>query len=1228
MIKTKLRHYARYGLIYPLLFMACISVIFSAVTYWSLGTQTGRLWVSKQVFDKVSAYTSWKIKHNGLVTPELGHWHFSHLQVYRDDTLFFAGKNMTLRWEPRWLLRKRIGIYEFSSDTIDLYLPLSSDEKAPERAEPPTFNLKGVPDIILDLVAVKHMSIHVLNADKSTSHFNYQVNMDARIVRHSLPHLNLSIESLDEHAFSATLHTRIENGYSDQPTVALRAELSEAKDGFIGKQLQLLKAQDINAQLNAQVRLQNNQFLIDLEFLRLSLLAPHLNRAPTLHTMEWAAKLALGLSPLELALNKSTLSIDKSTQKIIGQWKENSLNAMIDINELDLDFLSLWVSTPIEGQLSGKLEAHGHINDIKWSSHLRANSRFNSVPIKAELISHGILDKITLDKFSLDIAKMHMQAKGNLDISHDKYNLSYALSNINDKSIKDIRTLLPSPLDTQVNDERLSFSVDIAKGRLHGKLKQLQSASHIKISGAYKHSSDQQIPFNVSTDIIHRDATVALKDFNFTIDQEESTQAMLQANINLSSLKAQITSDIRNFPTQILRVVGVDVPENVDAKINLSTQINGTMTSDMWARSEVNLSAQVEGSFEDTPFTSTLNAKHINDKTEITHWDIHSFNDLIVDVNGYFQGTLDNNDIQANVTLNTLPAPLLTALDLSFLQGKHLSKLSLSGSTQEPILNGHINYTTQLVDSNDDSHQNYHTLEWSSKIQTLQDNIIISSSSLFNDTQNGHLDVSIPIMPYLGYFSGGSSHDKTDVTNLSAPSSMPLDINIIGDINLNNLGLVVDPDLHQFDGTVKIHAEVKGHRSNPNISGYINLAGARYDNALSGTSLSDIECKIEAQDIQLRISKCSASDTEKGRFELTGETTLPFYSLDKKNIPHSPPQALKKTQNDEENELGNIDLSVKMTNANIIKRRDIQSHVTGEITISGDFRDLWAKGLLEITPLTINIDVPTSANIPHIEVTEVYPDKDTQEDTVAHLELPTVNVDLSILASQQAFIRGRGLESELQGKLVVKGDINNPVYSGDFATKRGRIEIFGKNFDLETGEVSVANDALTLMIKAKHETSTADIITAELSGSLDDLTIKLSSIPSMAEDEILAYLIFGKNILNITPFQAIQLAVAVQSLSSGGGKTFDPINKTRKLLGVDTLSINTAEDESGNKGLDLGVGKYLNEKVYLELQRTADPAHPWKASIDVEITPGLSVESSASDTAGIEGAELKWKHDY
>lgn len=324
---------------------------------------------------------------------------------------------------------------------------------------------------------------------------------------------------------------------------------------------------------------------------------------------------------------------------------------------------------------------------------------------------------------------------------------------------------------------------------------------------------------------------------------------------------------------------------------------------------------------------------------------------------------------------------------------------------------------------------------------------------------------------------------------------------------------------------------------------------------------------------------------------------------------------------------GDINVALTLKQVSILERTDIQSELSGELNVNGDFERLLAIGELDIAPLNAVISGHYGSSIPSIETINIEELKNPADINQAKQNslLPLIELDISIVADQEAFVRGRGLEAELYGEMKIKGTSNEPKFTGDFNVRRGQFEIFNKRFDLEKGEVSFANDAISLDIEGTYEKSD-ESITAKLIGPSDDIEIQLSSVPSRPDDEILSLLIFGKSVQSISAFEAVRLAMAVQTLR-GGSSAFDPIGSTRDLLGVDTLSIDN-EDDDGNSGVNLGIGKYLSERVYLELQRTPDPAQPWKGNIDIELTPSLHLESSAGGSSGIEGAELSWKRDY
>ena len=110
---------------------------------------------------------------------------------------------------------------------------------------------------------------------------------------------------------------------------------------------------------------------------------------------------------------------------------------------------------------------------------------------------------------------------------------------------------------------------------------------------------------------------------------------------------------------------------------------------------------------------------------------------------------------------------------------------------------------------------------------------------------------------------------------------------------------------------------------------------------------------------------------------------------------------------------------------------------------------------------------------------------------------------------------------------------------------------------------------------------------------------------------------------SITPFQALRLAQAVNSLAGGGG-LFDIMDRTRKIIGVDQLDVKQADEKGGKTSVS--VGKYLRDNVYMEMEKGLG-TEGGKISVEVELSPNISLETDAGSDANA-GVGVNWKWDY
>ena len=140
-------------------------------------------------------------------------------------------------------------------------------------------------------------------------------------------------------------------------------------------------------------------------------------------------------------------------------------------------------------------------------------------------------------------------------------------------------------------------------------------------------------------------------------------------------------------------------------------------------------------------------------------------------------------------------------------------------------------------------------------------------------------------------------------------------------------------------------------------------------------------------------------------------------------------------------------------------------------------------------------------------------------------------IDLLINAPSRIFVRGRGLDAELGGRLRLTGTTAAIVPQGRFRLERGRFNILGKRLDLTEGQVSLQG-AFDPYIRFIAETEAAgSAIRIGLEGLASSPELTLTSSPELPQDEVLALLLFGRGITEISALQAVQLAGAIRTLS-------------------------------------------------------------------------------------------------
>lgn len=229
-----------------------------------------------------------------------------------------------------------------------------------------------------------------------------------------------------------------------------------------------------------------------------------------------------------------------------------------------------------------------------------------------------------------------------------------------------------------------------------------------------------------------------------------------------------------------------------------------------------------------------------------------------------------------------------------------------------------------------------------------------------------------------------------------------------------------------------------------------------------------------------------------------------------------------------------------------------------------------------------------------------------------------IALDISLLAPKAVFVRGRGVNAELGGRINIGGTTTSVVPSGQIELIRGHIDILGRRLALTKGLVTLQGD-LTPYIEFESSTSTSDgTATIEIAGPLDAPQVDVFSDPERPTEEALAMLLFGNRFSELSPFVIAQMAASLAQLSGAGG---DATKGVREATGLDTIDVGATEGGAGR----LGAGAYLSDNLYTDF--TVNTEGDTEVNLNLDVTDSFTVRGTV-DGKGETGVGIFFERDY
>jgi len=230
---------------------------------------------------------------------------------------------------------------------------------------------------------------------------------------------------------------------------------------------------------------------------------------------------------------------------------------------------------------------------------------------------------------------------------------------------------------------------------------------------------------------------------------------------------------------------------------------------------------------------------------------------------------------------------------------------------------------------------------------------------------------------------------------------------------------------------------------------------------------------------------------------------------------------------------------------------------------------------------------------------------------------PAIGLDVALVARNQVFARGFGLQAELGGALQLRGTTAAVEPVGQIELIRGTLDIIGRRLKLTKGVVSMQGD-LTPYVEFESTSTTEDgKATIQIAGPVDGPKVSVFAEPERPAEEALAMLVFGSRVADLSPFVIAKMAASLATLGRSGGAK----DKVREATGVDTLDIGTDASGAGQ----VGAGTYLSDNVYTDVNVNTNGET--ELNLNLDVTKSLTVKGSMNN-AGETGIGLFYERDY
>jgi len=410
-------------------------------------------------------------------------------------------------------------------------------------------------------------------------------------------------------------------------------------------------------------------------------------------------------------------------------------------------------------------------------------------------------------------------------------------------------------------------------------------------------------------------------------------------------------------------------------------------------------------------------------------------------------------------------------------------------------------------------------------------------------------------------------------------------------------------ELIDVTGPIRVGADVTGTLRQPRVRGSLAGDALGVQSPLTGTVLNNVSARGTFSGSRLNLTSFAGATPNGGRVSGSG-----FVDLSNMTRNRGP----------------QLDLRIAARNAEVLDLANMGATVTGPLRIVSSGVGGTIAGRLEVDRARWQLgQAAATQRLPNIRTREINLPPDLAPPRA--LGAPWRYL-INARAPGGIEVDGMGLDSEWSGDIRLRGTTEEPRIGGEarVVPRQGFYDFAGVRFDITRGIIDFDESSPPdPRLNVRAETKVQDLnVLVTVTGNSSRPEIAFSSNPALPEEELLARMLFGDGITNLSATDALQLGAAVASLRGGGG--MDPINRLRTAIGLDRLRILPA-DPALNRGTSVALGKNFGRRFYAEI--ITDGRGYNATSLEFRVTGWLSILASI-DTIGRGTLAGEYSKDY